>query len=35
MLEQGSNMAVLGMAAIQQSARLAQEGRVKEARDNL
>lgn len=34
-MEQGSNMAVLGVAAVQQSARLAQEGKIKEARDNL
>lgn len=33
--EKTSNVAIAGLAAVQRSARLAQEGRVKEARHNL
>ncbi len=34
-VEQTSNVAVVGLAAVQKSAQLAQTGKVKEARDHL
>ncbi len=34
-VEQASNVAVVGLAAMQRSAQLAQEGKLKDARDNL
>ena len=34
-MERTSNVAVVGVAAVQRSAQLAQTGRLKEARDNL
>ena len=34
-VEEGSNAAVIGLAAVQQAAKLAKEGKIKEARDNL
>ena len=35
MMEKASNVAVVGLAAVQRSAQLAQAGQLKEARDNL
>ena len=34
-MERASNVAVVGVAAVQRSAQLAQAGQLKEARDNL
>ena len=34
-VEKASNVAVVGLAAVQRSARLAQAGKITEARDNL
>ena len=34
-VERASNMAVVGLSTVQRSARLAQEGNIKEARDTL
>lgn len=34
-VEEGSNAAVIGLAAVQQAAKFAKDGKLKEARENL